>query len=89
MLDIEDRLCEGNFGCFTINSNVNQSTHHLVASINRVNEIDPTLQTLGCFNAKIEVSTPNKEEYFEIHHLHALGEQFDDGHGRGSIQVLT
>ena len=89
MIDIEDRLCEGNFGCFTVNSMVNQSTHHLVASTNRVNEIDPTLQRPVCFNAEIEVSTPNNEEYFEIHHLHSPGENFDDGHGRGSIQYLT
>ena len=61
----------------------------MVASINKVNEIDPTLQRKGCFNAEIEVSTPNKEEYFEIHHLHALGEQFDDGFGHGSIQFLN
>ena len=61
----------------------------MVASTNRVNEIDPTLQRPVCFNAEIEVSTPNKEECFEIHHLQALGEWFDDGLGRGSIQVLT
>ena len=61
----------------------------MVASTNRVNEIDPTLQRPGCFNAEIEVSTPNKEECFEIRHLHALGEQFDGGRGHGSIQVLT
>ena len=47
------------------------------------------MQTPGRFYAEIEVSTHNKEEYFEIRHLHALGEQFEDGRGHGSIQVLT